>query len=112
MSRAERAASGAADAAGLIVLGAFGIGTAEHTPLATQPDRDKVKERLRVGKGKSTEDKDDATVRGPKPGQVAKALNDREYALLVSNPRLTETSRHHVVLEQKVQNNPALGACV
>jgi hypothetical protein len=36
----------AADNAGLIVMGAFEIGTAEHTSLATQLDRDKVKERL------------------------------------------------------------------
>ena len=36
-----------ADRAGLIVMGAFEIGTAEHTPLATETDRDKVKERLR-----------------------------------------------------------------
>ena len=37
----------AADAAGLIVFGAFEIGTAEHTSLATAQDREKVKDRLR-----------------------------------------------------------------
>ena len=37
----------AADAANLIVLGAFEIGTAEHTPLATSDQRSKVKTKLR-----------------------------------------------------------------
>ena len=36
----------AADAAGLIVMGAFEIGTAEHTSLATTADREAVKGRL------------------------------------------------------------------
>lgn len=36
----------AAERANLIVMGAFEIGTAEHTSLATQEDRNKVKQRL------------------------------------------------------------------
>jgi hypothetical protein len=36
----------AADESGLVVMGAFEIGTAEHTPLATVEDRERVKDRL------------------------------------------------------------------
>ena len=39
------------------------------------------------------------TERGLKTLVDRDALNDREYDLLVTNPRLTETSRHHAVLE-------------